>query len=337
MPDSLPEISARDITPEHFQQDIVQNCRPVVLRGLVADWPVVDAARSSPRALKDYLAALDSGRRIDTYFGDPAIGGKYYYTPDLQGFNFERKSITLREAMDAIVEAAEHPGGRSVYAGAAPTADFLPGFADRNPLPVPCPVAPRIWLGTASNVSSHYDTFDNVACVIAGQRRFTLYAPELIAKLYVGPIDNTMAGAPVSLAASAPEGSAKDYPLFEEIRDQALKAELEPGDALYIPKLWWHQVESLAPINGLANYWWDTSNAGPDLPYASLLLAMITIAERPVSERQAWRAFFDHFVFRTNGHPLAHLPASQHGVLGPLKDNYGKIRARVMHMLRAGR
>jgi len=85
------------------------------------------------------------------------------------------------------------------------------------------------------------------------------------------------------------------------------------------------------------NYWWDAFSVGPDAPSTGLLLSLIAIAERPAAERQAWKAFFDHYVFRTNGHPLAHLPASQHGVLGPLQpDNYQKIRARVMHLLRAG-
>jgi hypothetical protein len=192
-----------------------------------------------------------------------------------------------------------------------------------------------MWLGTAANISSHYDTFDNLACVIAGRRRFTLYAPGLISKLYVGPIDNTMSGPPVSLAASARANSEQRFPLFEEIRDQALQADLEAGDALYLPKLWWHQVESTAAFNGLVNYWWDASSAGPDLPYTALLFSLITIAERPPAERQAWKAFFDHYVFRTNGHPLAHLPPEQHGLLGPLKQgNYAKIRARILHMLK---
>ena len=169
---------------------------------------------------------------------------------------------------------------------------------------IPCPslpggVSPRIWLGTAANISSHYDTFDNLACVVAGRRQFTLYSPELISgKLYIGPIDNTMSGPPVSLAASAPVGSDKQFPLFEEIRDQAFRAELETGDALYLPKLWWHQVQSTAPFNGLVNYWWDAFSAGSDAPYTALLLSMITIAERPAGERQAWKAFFDHYVFQ---------------------------------------
>jgi hypothetical protein len=286
--------------------------------------------------LRDYLAAFDAGGPVEVFIGDPAIRGKYYYNPGLQGFNFERRTMKLIEAVDCILEALDHPGARSVYVGSVPTGDYLPAFAAANPMPLAAYGAgPRIWLGTAANISSHYDTFDNLACVVAGRRRFTLYAPELIGKLYVGPLDNTMSGPPVSLAASAAAANDKQFPLFEEIRDQALKAQLEPGDALYIPKLWWHQVESIAPFNGLVNYWWDAHSAGPDAPYTALLLSMITIAERPPAERQAWKAFFDHYVFRSHGHPLAHLPPEHHGLLGPLKpDNYSKIRARIIRMLR---
>lgn len=312
--------------------EVVQAARPVVLRGLVADWPVVKAARESPRGLRDYLAKFDGGARVEAFFGDPAIRGKYYYNPGLQGFNFERRMMKLVDALDSVVGAVEQAAAQSVYVGSMPAADCLPGFAADNPMPlVTSGGGPRIWLGTTANISSHYDTFDNLACVVAGRRRFTLYSPELIGKLYVGPIDNTMSGPPVSLAASGSDGH---FPLFEEIRNRAQKVELEAGDALYLPKLWWHQVESLAPFNGLVNYWWDATSLGPDAPYTALLLSMITIAERPPAERQAWKAFFDHYVFRTQGHPLAHLPAQQHGLLGPLEDNYAKIRARIMSLLR---
>jgi hypothetical protein len=330
------EISGRNLNPERFQREIVQGCRPVVIRGLVADWPVVAAGLHSPRALQDYLRTFDSGERVEIFLGDAAIRGKYYYNAGLRGFNFERRMVKLSEALDYILETAERGDSRSAYVGSVPTSQCLPGFVANNPTPLAATSAgPRIWLGTAANISTHYDTSDNLACVIAGRRRFTLYAPDLIARLYIGPIDNTMAGAPVSLAASAPPGSETEYPLFEEIRDQALRAELDTGDALYLPKLWWHQVESTAALNGLINYWWDAFSSGPDAPYTSLLFALITISERPPAERQAWKAFFDHYVFRSNGHPLAHLPPEQHGLLGPLKpDNYSKIRARIMRLLR---
>jgi Cupin-like domain len=329
------EIAGRELSsPEHFHE-FLEGGQPVVIRGLVADWPVVKAARGATGALQDYFAQFDNGTNVEVFIGDPVIRGKYYYNPGLQGFNFERRTMKLMEAVNYMLQPPEQRNSRSIYVGSVPTADCLPGFAAGNPMPLAGGPGPRIWLGTAANISSHYDTFDNLACVIAGRRRFTLYAPELISRLYVGPLDNTMSGPPVSLAASAPEGSADSFPLFEEIRDQALTAELDPGDALYLPKLWWHQVESTAAFNGLVNYWWDAFSSGPDAPYTSLLLAMITIAERPPAERRAWQAFFDHYVFRSNGHPLAHLPPEQHGLLGPLKsDNYSKIRARIMRLLR---
>jgi hypothetical protein len=318
---------------EQFLREVVLPCRPVILRGLVRHWPAV---QDSPAGFRAYLGRFDAGHEMEAFFGAPQIAGKYYYAEGLNGFNFERRRMRLAAALDLMISSLDQPGMASVYAGSLPIQDYLPGFTSENPMPLlPASVAPRIWLGHASNVSAHYDTVDNLACVIAGKRRFTLYAPELIDRLYVGPIDNTMAGQPVSLAASSPRDDAK-FPRFADIRGRALVAELEAGDALYLPKLWWHQVEALSPFNALVNYWWDAFSIGPDAPYTSMLLAMIAISERPLPERRAWKAWFDHYVFREHGHPLAHLPERQHGLLGPLKENYGKIRARVMYLLRGG-
>jgi hypothetical protein len=319
--------------PEQFTRDVVGPCRPLVIRGLICDWPVVAAGRS-PDGLRRYLARFDRGGAAEAFLGPPGIAGKYFYSDGLNGFNFVRRRIGFGAALDAMIVALAKPESETIYMGSLPVEDYLPGFAAENPMPLVA-ASPRIWLGHASEVSAHYDTVDNLACVVAGTRRFTLYAPELISNLYVGPIDYTMAGQPVSLAASSPPDDVK-YPLFRDVRDQALVADLGPGDALYLPKLWWHQVVSQGPLNGLVNYWWDAFAIGPDAPHTTMLLAMIAIAERPLAERRAWRAFFDHYVFREKGHPLAHLPPEQHGVLGPLKENYGRLRARIMQMMRGG-
>lgn len=336
MPLSPREIAAQDVAdPGAFLREVAEPCRPVVIRGMASSWPAVAAGMRSPAQFRDYLSRFDAGGEAEVFVGEPRIGGKYYYSDDLRGFNFSRAQMNFADALDRIVATAANPSGSSMYMGSLPTEQYLPGFAAENQLSVSkTNLAPRIWLGHASNVSAHYDTMDNVACVVAGTRRFTLYAPEAIDRLYIGPIDHTMAGQPVSLAASAPADDER-FPRFREVRDQALVAELQPGDAIYVPKLWWHQVEATGTFNVLVNYWWDAFSAGRDAPAVAMLLSLIAIAERPPAERQAWKAFFDHFVFRTHGHPLAHLPADQHGVLGPLKpDNYQKIRARVMQMLR---
>jgi hypothetical protein len=320
-----------------FVQAVAAGCAPVLLPGLCRGWPVVKASMGGWAALTTYLARLDAGRAGQAFIGAPAISGRYDYGDGPEGFNFDRASLTLAQSLDRISAAAADPDLASVYMGSLPADDYAPGFALENPIGIlPSLARPRLWLGNASRVACHYDSFENLACVVAGRRRFTLYPPDAIGDLYVGPIDHTLAGQPTSLAASA-EANDPRYPRFEAAARRAIVVELAPGDALFLPKLWWHQVEALEPANLLVNYWWDAFAAGPDAPYVTMMLAMIAVAERPPAERAAWRAFFDHYVFRPDGHPLAHMPAERHGLLGPLADgNYGRIRALAMKMLRGG-
>ena len=319
---------------EEFDSTVAAGGQPVVLRGLCASWPVVTAALESDASIFDYLRAMDTGTKAEAFVGPAEIAGRYNYGDGPDGFNFTREKMSISDVLAQIVDPSAAPG-RSVYMGSVTADEFLTGFSRSNPLDIPpSTAAPRIWLGSASQVACHFDTFDNIACVVAGRRRFTLYPPQSIGDLYVGPIDKTMAGQPNSLAVGSPPGDPR-YPRFEALRGEAIEVELLPGDALYLPKLWWHQVEALAPFNVLVNYWWDGFASGPDAPYTTMLLAMIAISERPDHERAAWRAFFDHYVFRPDGHPLAHLPEARHGILGALKNgNYGRIRASVMQRLR---
>lgn len=329
------EISSAGLTSEAFEL-LCAECRPVILRDLAASWPAVGQAAQSPHALRSYLAGFDAGKSATVFIGDASITGKYYYTDDLRSFNFERRTMPISSALDLILSTIGQTDGPTAYMGSVVLNEGLPGFAAANALPFLGPeIGPRIWIGHASNVSCHFDAYENIACVVAGERRFTLYPPECISDLYIGPIDRTMAGQPVSLAAAADARDREKYPRFEKAREQALIATLAPGDALYLPKLWWHQVESLSPFNCMVNYWWDAFRLGSDPPAASMFLAMIMLGERPAKERAAWKAYFDHYVFRSQGHPLAHVEPEQRGVLGSLKENYGKLRAHVMQMLRS--
>lgn len=313
----------------------LESCEPLVIRGLCAHWPSVGGSGRPFDWLAHYLAGMDTGRTAQSFVAPAETGGRYAYAEDLEGFNFTRETMTLSAALERIRACAEDPAKGSLYLGSIPVADHMPLFARENVVEgLPGGVEPRIWLGNRSHVACHYDTFDNLACVVAGRRRFTLYPPELIGDLYVGPIDHTMAGQPVSLAASSAPGDPR-YPRFDAVRDRALTAELGPGDALYLPKLWWHEVEASGEANVLVNYWWDAFRQGSDAPFTAMMLALLAIAERPDRERAAWSAFFDHYVFRPDGHPLRHLPASRHGILGPLeRDNRARLRALVMQQLR---
>ena len=94
------------------------------------------------------------------------------------------------------------------------------------------------------------------------------------------------------------------FPRYREALDAALVAELEPGDAVYIPYLWWHGVQSLGSFNVLMNYWWHRDDVAARLPYAAFLrLAYDLFSDMPAEHRQAWRALYDHYVFQTGGSP----------------------------------
>ena len=118
-------------------------------------------------------------------------------------------------------------------------------------------VAPRIWLGNRVTVPAHFDESYNLACVVAGRRRFTLFPPEQVGNLYIGPLDFAPTGAAMSVVNLA----EPDLRKVSEVTDAlaaALTAELAPGDAIFIPTLWWHHVESLdRELNVLVNYWWN--------------------------------------------------------------------------------
>ena len=328
--------TVREVSSERaLDLDLISSCTPFVVRGLCDSWPSVREAGRSSEALAVYLSRFDTGQEAQGFVAPPEVAGRYFYADNLEGFNFQREMMSLSTALERIRKRGEDGSRGSVYIGSVPVARHMPGFAQENTLSaVPADVEPRIWLGSPSHVSCHFDTFDNLACVVAGRRRFTLYPPDLIGDLYVGPIDNTMAGQPVALAASSSPGDPR-YPRFEAVRDQALTVDLEPGDALYLPKLWWHEVVASGDVNVLINYWWDAFRQGADAPFTAMMLAMIMIAERPAPERSAWKAFFDHYVFRPEGHPLRHLPNSQHGILGPIdRDRYAQLRAMLMKQLR---
>lgn len=320
--------------PERFRELVMERCAPVVLRGAARHWPML--ARGDLQAVVDHLLRFEAGRTAEVFVGAPEMGARYHYDEALTGFNFTRETMSFREALAEIIDTAGARDRPTRYMGSLTAETYFPGIEETVRLPfVPSAVRPRFWIGHPSTVACHYDTMDNVACVVAGRRRFTLFPPDAIADLYIGPIDHTLAGQPVSLAVGSAPGDPR-FPRFERARERALIVDLGPGDALYLPKLWWHQVEATGEVNVLVNYWWDGFATGPDQPYTAMMLALIAIAERPPAERAAWRAWFDHYVFRPEGHPLSFLPPEHHGVLGPQKENHGRIRALVMRMLRGG-
>lgn len=304
-----------------------------MLRGFVRHWPAVHAGEQSAAALVQYLGRFDSGSPVDAIMTPPEFEGRVFYDETMDGFNFVRNRLAVTAVAEQILRYANFPRPPAVAAQSALIRDCLPGFDTENRLAaLPESVLPRIWLGNAITTPTHLDEWNNIGCVVCGRRKFTLFPPEQIANLYVGPLDFAPTGVPMSLVQlHAPD--YERYPKFRAALAAAMSAELEPGDAIYIPPLWWHHVESLGRFNALVNYWWHglpSAATGSSAAFDSLLHAILNMRELPPATRQAWRALFDHYVFGDPGPVTAHIPLPRRGVLGKMgPEDVARLRAQL--------
>jgi hypothetical protein len=318
---AIREFSALD--SDAIRRDVLEDKRPAVLRGLVGDWPAVKQGQDSPAALVRYLKGFDSGKPVDALLTAPEIDGQIFYNDAMTGFNFLRNRLPLAAVAEQVLRYAGFPKSPAVAAQSALIRDCLPGFSDENRLRiVDAGVLPRIWLGNRITTPAHVDEWNNIGCVVAGRRRFTLFPPEQVANLYVGPLDFAPTGAPMSLVPLR-HPDFERYPRFREALAAAQTAELAPGDAIFIPPLWWHHVESLEPFNVLVNYWWHDSQgdgALADSAFDALLHGMLSIRALPPATRRAWRAFFEQYVFGDEAGALEHIPPDRRGILAQLSS-----------------
>jgi len=333
----VPVAEFRDVTPERFQQEILPSGQPALLRGHVASWPAVRAGRESPASMAHYLMAADTGVHAHVMTADPSIGGRFFYTDDLGARNFENRMLPFAAVLTRLLELIDDPAPPALYVGALPIPTGLQDFSRDNRLDLlDTAIVPRIWLGNRVTVQTHYDLSYNIACVVAGRRRFTLFPPEQFDNLYVGPLEFTLAGQPVSLARLESPDFAR-FPRFRAALETAQVADLGPGDALFIPYMWWHHVVSRDAFNVLVNYWWDDVPAWQGSAFEALLHGIMSVRNLPPERRELWRKLFEHYVFSGGEHALEHLDERQRGVQGAPSQRLAQVMRQYLAQNLVGR
>ena len=305
------------VTRDVFEGEVRPAGRPVILKGQIAHWPIVAAARAGNVAVAAAIAANADPRPVPVAHAPHEAGGRFHYRGDWSGFTFDRTPMPLADFMELLLAERVNPAPRALATQGLLLDEVLPHFSAVHSLDLlPRSVAGRMWICNRSSVATHGDDLENLACMAAGRRRFTLFPPDQIGNLYMGPFQPTPGGTPISMVhVTAPDTDR--YPRFATALDSAWEAVLEPGDALYLPYQWYHHVEGLDAINVLVNYWWDDSRPDIGSRWDALLHAMITMRSLPEDQRAAWKTLFDHYAFITNGDPGAHLPEAVRGILGP--------------------
>jgi hypothetical protein len=310
----LADIPAASIKTTAELDLAVKAAKPLVLQGLIEHWPALAAGRHSPSALNHYFKSMDRGILANVMEAPASTHGRFGYSADLREFTFSTHQRGIGETLDRIARQQGRADAPIIAMQMLPLATHLPDFVSQNPLSLLPQVAPLLWLGGRVRTQIHHDRDHNLACVIAGRRRFVLFPPEQVANLYIGPIDNPPPLSIVDL--EAPDFLR--FPRFAQALATAQSTELGPGDALFIPRHWWHHVTSRDPYNAMVNYWWGSHAQGLDNPYDCFLAAMLALKDLPLPERIYWQAMFDAYVFQSEGDAVEHIPPSLRGVLGSM-------------------
>lgn len=333
-PPSVAEVEIRHISD--ISQSLLTSDTPWVARGLAKHWRLVDTATTSTEAGLAYLKSWYQGRPINAFIAEPEIQGRFFYNDNFDGFNFTQLETALDRVIDKLIALRGQPKPAALYMGSTNVDAWLPGFRKENDLPLQHldPLV-SLWLGNRSRVAPHFDFPRNLACCAVGKRRFTLFPPEQVDNLYVGPWDITPAGQPISLVDTHDPDLAR-FPRFEAAWQHAQIGELEPGDVIYIPGMWWHQVEATDDINVLVNYWWSETPAVMGSPVDAFSHALLSIKSLPPQQKAAWRKFFDHYIFTDNPEQsVTHIPPEQRGRLGAIDDAIARrLRAELTNRLK---
>ena len=329
----VPPVAALDCADGAVPEDVFDADQPVLLRGLVAGWPAVRHCRRSVASAMRYLRRFSTDVPLTVYVGDESIARRFFYDDQCTGFNFRSGKAPLGQVLERLADVRREDAVATIYVGSTPVDQWLPGFRADNDVAVPADALASFWLGSETRISAHYDFPSNLACVVAGERRFTLFPPEQIGNLYVGPVDRTPSGQAISLVDFAAPDFER-FPKFAEAVKHAQVALMRPGDAVFVPSMWWHHVESQAAFNLLVNYWWCSNPAFMGTPSQALMHAILALRDLPPRQREAWRGVFDHYVFDADETVYEHIPPPGRGWLAPLdEDAARRLRAELRNQL----
>jgi hypothetical protein len=100
-----------------------------------------------------------------------------------------------------------------------------------------------LWIGHKGNLTPlHYDTWHGCLAQLSGRKRVTLISPQQTSKIYQES-PWSLKSFSTRLPQNSKDADEIQFPKARQLR--RLELVLEPGQLLYIPPYWWHEVESL--------------------------------------------------------------------------------------------
>ena len=225
------EVERRNhVSTAEFMERYVLGSRPLVLTNVARDWPALQ--RWSPTDLKARFGHLDVEVQAERS-ADP----KYE-----QNKLAHRRSVRLGDFVDQVLRGGptnDHYLTANNEVLRRP--EFAPLLADIGTLPEFCArgqLAQRssFWFGPAgTDTPLHHDTLMLLHTQIVGRKRWRFISPLETPKLY----NFYQVYSPLSID----KPDLVRFPDFAKVR--VLEVVAGPGDTVFLPLGWWHQVTAL--------------------------------------------------------------------------------------------
>ncbi|MBO9670182.1 MAG: cupin-like domain-containing protein [Sphingobium sp.] len=220
-------MRCEDLSSEQFRDHFYATSRPCVIGGAIAGWPAL--AKWTPEYLRNTV-----GDAPVEFQGGRDEAGDFELAKDRH-----KRVAPFTAYLDLIEDNPGNDAYVTAYNSAANQAAFAPLMADIRPIPsLLGPGEGMLWVGPAGTFTPlHFDLTNNLLIQITGRKRVMLVSPnqtKLMAHRRHVFSDVHDLEDPACMARQPQAKDVRPYVVM-----------LEPGDMLFIPVGWWHQVRSL--------------------------------------------------------------------------------------------
>jgi len=219
-----------DLSDEEFASRYVHGCRPVVLTNHTQDWPAM--RRWSPDDLKRRFGHIDVDIQAERNTDANYEQNKLLLSKRVNLGNFVDQVVQGGATNDYYLTANNELLRQPEFAPLLADIGSLPPLCDRSQLSA----RSSFWFGPAGTVTPlHHDTLMLFHTQVVGRKRWRFVSPLEWSRVY------NLRGvfSEVDLEHPDPER----FPAFREAT--VLEVVVEPGETMFLPLGWWHQVASL--------------------------------------------------------------------------------------------
>jgi hypothetical protein len=215
---------------------------PQLLRGVAEGWPALRRWADRDVLAEGLGSSLSGAERSTT--------GRFLYSATREGGDRVAGVMSGKALVDQLGDGARFSGLLDEHEGLAKDVDMRRFPCQRGVQAAGTQT--NIWVSGRATTRLHFDASDNLLFQVVGRKRVLLFPPADYAALRIHPDQHPSARQAARDLADPPRPD-------ERVRAQAV--DLEPGDALYIPPFWFHEVEALDPVTVSVNRWCPTPTA----------------------------------------------------------------------------